>query len=121
MKEESELREKERILFSIMQYMPLCCDEQNARNRSATNCTVTSSSFLTSSSSQSLITTYDHPKIIRLPDSYSKETKALVARWICKDMQPFAIVDYADFCEITQRCVSICSASFIEIPQVFSQ
>ena len=32
MKEEGELRERERILFSIMQYMPLCCDEQNATN-----------------------------------------------------------------------------------------
>ena len=41
MKEESELREKERILFSIMQYMPLCCDEENARNRSAMNCSAT--------------------------------------------------------------------------------
>ena len=41
MKEESELRERERILFSVMQYMPLCCDEQNATNRSAMNCTVT--------------------------------------------------------------------------------
>ena len=34
----------------------------------------------TSSSSQSLITAYGHPKTVRLPDSHSKEMKDLVAR-----------------------------------------
>ena len=67
----------------------------------------TSSSTHTSSSSQSLITAYAHPKTVRLPDSHSKEIKDLVARWICKDMRSFPIVDDAGFREIAQRCVSI--------------
>jgi hypothetical protein len=54
-----------------------------------------------------LITAYGHPKSVRLPDSHTKEMKDLVARWICKDMRPFAIVDDAGFREIAQRCVSI--------------
>lgn len=67
----------------------------------------TSSSSRTSSTSQSLITAYGHPKSIRLPDSHAKEMKDLLSRWICKDMRPFAIVDDAGFREIAQRCVSI--------------
>ncbi|CAF1553129.1 unnamed protein product [Adineta ricciae] len=58
-------------------------------------------------SSQSLITNYSQPKIVRLPDSYSKDMKDLVVRWICKDMRPFAIVDDDGFRSIAQRCVSI--------------
>jgi len=60
----------------------------------------TSSLSQTSSSSQSLITAYGHPKSVRLPDSHSKEMKELVARWIYKDMRPFAIEDDASFREI---------------------
>ena len=58
-------------------------------------------------SSQSLITTYTHPRTVRLPDSCSKDMKDLVVRWICKDMRPFAIVDDDGFRNIAQRCVSI--------------
>jgi hypothetical protein len=47
-----------------------------------------------------LITAYGHPKSVRLPDSHSKEMKELVARWIYKDMRPFAIEDDASFREI---------------------
>jgi hypothetical protein len=67
----------------------------------------TSSSSSSHGYSQSLITAYGHPKTVRLPDSHSKEMKDLVARWICKDMRPFAIVDDVGFREIAQRCVSI--------------
>ena len=72
----------------------------------------TSSSSHTSSSFQSLITAYGHPKAVRLPDSHSKEMKDLMARWIYKDMQPFAIVDDTGFREIAQSCVSISSFIF---------
>ena len=70
------------------------------------NSTSSSTHTHTSSSSQSLITAYGHPKTARLHDSHSKEMKDLVARWICKDMRPFAIVDDAGFREIwTTLCI----------------
>jgi hypothetical protein len=47
-----------------------------------------------------LITAYGHPKSVQLPGSHSKEMKELVARWIYKDMRPFAIEDDASFREI---------------------
>ena len=40
-------------------------------------------SFHTSSFSQSLISAYDHPKTVRLPDFHSKEMRNLIYRWIC--------------------------------------
>ena len=79
-----------------------------------------SSSTHTSSSSQSLITAaYGHPKTVRLPVSHSKEMKDLVARWICKDMRRFAIVDDAGFREIAQRCVSIGNFIFYSNSLIF--
>ena len=83
------------------------------------NSTSSSTHTHTSSSSQSLITAYGHPKTVRLHDSHSKEMKDLVARWICKDMRPFAIVDDAGFREIAQRCVSIGNFIFYSNSLIF--
>jgi hypothetical protein len=90
------------LLIRIFKTVPLFSTSSGDSSDRKINSTSSSAS-----SSQTLITAYGHPKPVRLPDSYCKEMKDLVVRWICKDMRPFAIVNDAGFREIAQRCVSI--------------